>query len=139
MLNRRQLLALASSAAFGKTGKDVNELAQQYVQLVLAVGRHDGDYVDAYYGPPEWKEEALQWKLSLTDIRQKANALADRFAGLAPSGEELERLRHRYLLVQTRSLASRVAMLEGKRFTFDEESKALYDAEAPVIPEEHFE
>ena len=32
----------------------MNTLAEQYVRLVLAVGQHDADYVDAYYGPPEW-------------------------------------------------------------------------------------
>ena len=30
-------------------------LAESYVKLVLAVGRHDALYVDAFYGPPEWK------------------------------------------------------------------------------------
>ncbi|MEO7135925.1 MAG: hypothetical protein ABI024_17095, partial [Vicinamibacterales bacterium] len=33
-------------------------VAEQYVKLVLAVGQHDGDYVDAFYGPPEWRKEA---------------------------------------------------------------------------------
>ena len=33
-------------------------VAEQYVKLVLAVGQHDGDYVDAFYRPPEWRKEA---------------------------------------------------------------------------------
>ena len=33
-------------------------LAERYVRLVLALGQHDADYVDAYYGPPEWRREA---------------------------------------------------------------------------------
>ncbi len=38
------------------TGADVmGPLAERYVRLVLAVGQHDPDFVDAYYGPPEWK------------------------------------------------------------------------------------
>src|SRR4030095_11525577 len=40
-------------------------------------------------------------------------------------------LRHRYLTRQLEALRTRVAMLGGKRLTFDEESKALYDAVAP--------
>ena len=32
--------------------------AADYVKLVLAVGRHDGDFVDAYYGPPALREAA---------------------------------------------------------------------------------
>ena len=29
----------------------MRQLAEAYVRLVLAVGRHDPAYVDAYYGP----------------------------------------------------------------------------------------
>ena len=29
----------------------MNALAERYVKLVLALGQHDVDYVDAYYGP----------------------------------------------------------------------------------------
>ena len=36
----------------------MNALAERYVKTVLALGHHDTDYVDAYYGPPEWKTEA---------------------------------------------------------------------------------
>ena len=36
----------------------MDDLAEHYVKLVLAVGVHDADYVDAYYGPPEWREAA---------------------------------------------------------------------------------
>ena len=35
----------------------VQEIAEAYVKLVLAVGQHDPDYVDAYYGPPDWKKQ----------------------------------------------------------------------------------
>jgi len=31
-------------------------LRKQYVKLVLALGLHDADEVDAYFGPPEWLE-----------------------------------------------------------------------------------
>ena len=30
----------------------INSVAEEYVKLVLAVGQHDANYVDAYYGPP---------------------------------------------------------------------------------------
>ena len=36
----------------------MNTVAERYVKLVLAMGQHDPAYVDAYYGPPEWKAEA---------------------------------------------------------------------------------
>src|SRR4030095_13324200 len=48
-------------------------------------------------------------------------------------------LRHRYLTRQVEALRTRVAMLGGKRLTFDEESKALYDAVAPHHDASEFE
>lgn len=138
MIDRRQWLALAASAATVRGADDADALAQQYVRLVLAVGQHDPDYVDAYYGPPEWKVEASKQKRALADIRRDAEALADRAAGLPRSSDEMVQLRHRYLVVQTKSLSKRVELLEGKRLSFDEESKALYDTVAPVVPEQQF-
>ena len=40
------------------TSSTMDTIAEQYVKLVLALGQHDADYVDAYYGPPEWKKAA---------------------------------------------------------------------------------
>ena len=51
----------------------MDSIAQQYVRLVLALGQHDADYVDAYYGPPEWKTEAQTAKLDLTMIGDRAS------------------------------------------------------------------
>ena len=34
--------------------------AESYVRLVLALGQHDAAFVDAYYGPPEWRTAAEQ-------------------------------------------------------------------------------
>jgi len=50
------LIGLAASSR-GQTAP-VNEIAERYVHLVLALGQHDSDYVDAYYGPAEWKSVA---------------------------------------------------------------------------------
>jgi hypothetical protein len=33
----------------------LNTVAERYVHLVLALGQHHPDYVDAFYGPAEWK------------------------------------------------------------------------------------
>ena len=46
----------------------MNAIAESYVKLVLAVGQHDANYVDAYYGPPEWKAWADSAKLPLDEI-----------------------------------------------------------------------
>ena len=120
--------------------RTMNAIAERYVRLALAVGQHDRDYVDAYYGPPEWKKEAEAKKRSLPEIRAEANRLIARIETLpaALPDDEMARLRRQYLVRQLQSLAARVEMLSGRRLRFDEESRALYDAEAPAQTEEHF-
>ena len=115
--------------------------AEQYVRLVLALGQHDRDYVDAYYGPPAWKTEAAAAKLDLATIGTRAADLSRQL-----KVEQCTHLRTRWADCgsstsqrQLSALAARVRMLKGERLSFDEESKALYDAVAPTYPESHFQ
>ncbi|MFL6247548.1 MAG: hypothetical protein ACJ74H_16105, partial [Thermoanaerobaculia bacterium] len=110
----------------------MNDAAAQYVRLVLAMGEHDADYVDAYYGPAEWREEVRAARPSLKEIHRSAENLRAQFAAMERSP------RVDYLQRQTEALIARAEMLEGRRFTFDEESKALYDAVAPTHGEDYF-
>jgi hypothetical protein len=56
------LAASAVPAGQGRQTNSMNTIAERYVKLVLAVGQHDADYVDAFYGPAEWKVEAERRK-----------------------------------------------------------------------------
>ncbi len=120
----------------------MDAIAEEYVKLVLAAGRHDDALVDAYYGPPEWKAEADATKVPLPDLKARVVALVAEAAALQPHPaaaiEHLHILRAAYLLRQLQALGARLDMLAGKRLTFDQESQALYDAVAPHLPAEHF-
>ncbi len=117
----------------------MNDLSEKYVRLVLALGLHDRDYVDAYYGPEAWHREVEAEKPGLDTIAARAAALRDELARTPAEHDELSRLRHQSLERQVSSLAARVRMLGGERLTFDDESRALYDAVAPAYPESHFQ
>jgi hypothetical protein len=119
----------------------MNTLAEGYAKLVLALGQHDADYVDAFYGPPEWKAEAERQKAPLRLIATDADRLIAQIPELSAADrrDELVVLRREYLRRQLEALRARVRMLEGATLTFDEESQALYDAVAPVHPESYFE
>jgi hypothetical protein len=137
------LLLAATSAPTAQTPppSPMNTIAERYVKLVLALGQHDPDYVDAFYGPPEWKAEAERLKTPLPEIR----ASAERLIADIPNPTEADRkdelvvLRREYLKRQLEALAARVRMLDGAKLTFDEESQALYDAVAPTHPDSYFE
>ena len=117
----------------------IDAVAQDYVKLVLAMGPHDADYVDAYYGPPEWKKAAEVERIDLNAIAERAATLRKRLATLPQGADEMWKLRWQYLDRQLSALAARVRMLKGERLSFDEESKALYDAVAPTLSESHFQ
>ena len=127
-----------SSPPPARSTAEVNAIAESYVKLVLALGRHDADFVDAYYGPPEWKAEAERANRAVAEIEREAGTLRERLAKVPEPAEELLRLRHRYLDRQLSALRARAQMLQGRKLTFDEESLALYDAVAPTNTEEHF-
>src|SRR5262245_21754027 len=63
----------------------MNPLAERYVKLVLALGQHDPDYVDAYYGPPEWRKDAETAKRPLAEIDKDAISLQQSLASAAPA------------------------------------------------------
>jgi len=116
----------------------MNDAAEQYVRLVLALGEHDSDYVDAYYGPAEWRDEVRHNRWSVPEIHALGLTLRERLSHFDRPAEELESLRLDYLRRQTDALIARAEMLEGRRFSFDEESKVLYDAVAPTNDENYF-
>ena len=118
------------------TGASLDTAAQRYTLLVLQMGKHDGDYVDAYYGPPEWKAQADGDSLSLPAIIATADSLRASLGESAPKGsDEMITLRHRFLRRQLEALVARARMMNGDTLAFDAESRALYDVVAPPVDE----
>ena len=125
------------SSGGAQAADDMNPVAERYAHLVLALGQHDPDYVDAFYGPAEWKTQAEKEKKSLDVIGAEAAELSATLAKIpdaATSDDELLQLRREYLQKQVAALAARVRMLKGEKLKFDDESRALYDAVAPTFP-----
>jgi hypothetical protein len=130
------------SSASAQAADEMNAIAERYVRLVLALGQHDPDYVDAFYGPPEWKTQAEKEKKSLEAIGAEAAELSATLAKIpdaAMSGDAMLKLRHEYLQKQISALAARIRMLKGEKLKFDDESRVLYDAVAPTFPDSHFD
>ena len=50
---------------------------RSYVKLVLAVGQHDPDYVDAYYGPADVAARSGSAPRPLSELRDDAARLLD--------------------------------------------------------------
>ena len=115
----------------------MQQIAERYVRLVLAVGQHDAAYVDAYYGPPQWRDEAAAARLPLDVLLDLGGRLRTDL-GAATAADPDGRARIEFLRGQVRAVIARIEQLAGRRFSFDEESAALYDAVAPTHPESYF-
>jgi len=130
------------SSGGARAAEGINAVAERYAHLVLALGQHDPDYVDAFYGPAEWKTHAEKEKKSLDAIGAETAelfAILAKTPDAAASGDEMLKLRREYLQKQISALAARVRMLKGEKLRFDDESRALYDAVAPTYSDSHFD
>ena len=117
---------------------DMNHIAEDYVKLVLDVGQHDPDFVDAYYGDERWKPTgpAVPIDALMTDAQTLWTDLQR--VKVPPDADELTRLRWAYLSRQISAVESRIAMLSGEKYSFDEEAKLLYDVHPPHKTEVEF-
>ena len=122
-------------------GPSVDDIAGQYVRLVLEIGQYDSDFVDAYYGPEEWKPTGTKGEnLPAEDFLARGSSLLSQCHEVDTSG--FTRLDHaRLIMLQKQLIAvnTKVEMMGGKVYTFDDEAKLLYDAEPPHYSDVHFD
>jgi len=121
----------------------MNEIAEQYVKLVLEIGLYKPDYVDAYYGPAEWNPDESSKQEIDTTLTKALNAKADDLLNELEAlkvyqATELETLRYRFLSKQLLSVKGMIFIISGGTFSFDQEAQLLYDAEPPHYDKKHF-
>jgi hypothetical protein len=119
----------------------LDSIAEYYVRLVLEIGQYDGDFVDAYYGPQEWKPQAAKLdSLPAKNFIDRAADLILQCGKVDTSGfEQIEKLRLNLMQKQLLAVKTKAEMMAGKSFTFDEEAQLLYDARPPHFPFGHFD
>lgn len=121
----------------------MNGIAENYVKLVLEIGIYKSDYVDAYYGPEEWKPKNTNDQIDsvvINSLNTRADELLNQLDNLRNyEATELEKLRFRFLYKQLLSVKGMIFIISGGSFPFDIETKRIYDAEAPHYSNEHFD
>lgn len=120
----------------------MNTIAESYVKLVLKVGQFDPNYVDAYYGPEDWKpkENLTENTSALQSLFNESDAILDSLDALSKyDSDELLTLRFRFLYKQILAVKAKIFLLQGGLLSFDEEAKSLYDAAPPVYDNQHFQ
>ena len=134
------LVAACRSAPAAADAATLDPVARRYVVLGLALGRHDPNYVDAYYGPDSLRSAADAESLGVAEVRASAESLIAILSDSVPAYEDsIVGMRHRYLRVQLGAMAARARILGGERLSFDQEARALYDVEPPRFEPAHFD
>ena len=123
----------ASEAQKADDDPALDQIAQEYVRLVLTLGNHDKSYVDAYYGPAEWKTEAEADAASPAELASRAEMLLSKLPQDIEPASDLHTLRQHYLKTQLKAVAAHAHHIADASFRdFQREAKALYDTEPPV-------
>ena len=127
----------------GELELKMNDIAEQYVKLVLEIGLYEPDYVDAYYGPEEWKPVNTSAhevdSTVITSLTEEVDDLLNKLEGLSEyEATGLETQRYRFLYKQLLSVRGMISIIAGGKFSFDMEAKVLYDAEPPQYSPDHF-
>ena len=143
LLAATHAFATSTLAVAGPQAMTLDDVAHGYVELTLAIGEHDPNYVDAYYGPEETRAKVKAAGADLATLARRAGDLVTAAEAVprTAGGRDAEvlALRHEYLRRQLASATARIELLRGRKMGFDEESRALYDAVAPRHDEAYFQ
>lgn len=118
----------------------IDALTREYLFLELSMGTHDDGHVDAYFGAETIREAANREQLSLVDIASRSQQLRGELEALPDRPDvNIEAARLDGLLGRLTALETRVALKQGKYFSFDDESVRLFGAAAPHHDAAHFQ
>lgn len=133
-------LAACASVMPPEQSRAVDAAAENYVRLALEIDTHEAGYVDAYFGPSEWREAARANPRSVADLKAFADRIAEQLSSVAANDTDAtSRRRARAMLAAVRSARFRLDMIEGARAPFVEEAERLFALRPALRPLESYE
>jgi hypothetical protein len=118
----------------------VGDIANAYIKLTLEAGTHEAEYVDAYYGPAGLQEAAKANPRSLAELIVDARALMAAVDAAVPQvSNEADRRRALALRGMLVAADTRLQMLQGRKFNFDDEAKGQFATVPDLKPLGHYD
>lgn len=112
------------------------EWGERFVRLALAIDEHLPGYVDAYFGPEEWKAQAKQaGKLPLSALTEQT----DRLAADISRDESMSAQRRDYLSRHVTAMQMTLRLLRGENVSLADEVEGMYDVRPMWKEETNFE
>ena len=118
------VLAACASMESGAM-RDINGLAEAYVRLALEIDTYEPGYVDAYFGPADWREAAKANPRSQEALKAEADRLVSALAAYT-SADDASAQRAKVLAANVSSARFRLDMIDGVRAPFVEEAQRLF-------------
>ncbi len=139
LLAALSLTLLGTVPAHAAAPDNLDAIARDYVRLTLELGVRDDGYVDAYYGPAEWRTAAQAHPRTVPQLAATARVLSRRLEAIrARHGTLLDR-RKRFLAAQLLAASTRLRMLQGERLSFRDEAIGLYGVDPRLPPLAHYD
>ena len=109
-------------------------ISDAYIRLTLEAGTHEAEYVDAYYGPAALQAEAKTSPRPLADLIVEARTLTASIDAALPSQFAADRRRALALRGMLVAADTRLQMLQGRKFAFDDEAKGQFATVPDLMP-----
>ena len=118
----------------------VARISDAYIRLTLEAGTHEAEYVDAYYGPPALLLAAKANPRSLAELIADARALKAAVDVALPT-IQIESDRRRAIALRGMLVAAdtRLQMLQGRKFAFNDEAKGQFATVPDLKPLAHYD
>jgi len=112
-----------------------DRVGQAYVELALRIGRHAVGFVDAYFGPPDYKASID------TELLRPIAALQDdaRHLRQAIAQTEMDAQRRDFLSKQVTAMDMVLRRLAGEDVPYAQEVQACFDIAPARVPESQFD
>ncbi len=111
-------------------------LSMAYIRLALHIEQHVPGFIDAYFGPPEWKAQVeAEGRAAPAELRRQAEALLQEMNAIA----KLDALRREWLTKQIHAMIATLRRLQGETLTFEDELRLMYDIQPAWAAEYEFE
>lgn len=128
-------LALGVPALASPSSDLLDSIAVDFVRLTLEAGEREPGYVDAYYGPKDWQASAKLAPRPVSVLRKEA----DRLQGLLAKVQDKDltanqRRRKLFLKGQVKAAQTRLAMIAGDKFSFQDEAQGLFGVRPVLKP-----
>jgi hypothetical protein len=120
-------VAPAAPASVAAPAMSITDISDAYIRLTLEAGTHEAEYVDAYYGPPALQTAAKENPRSLAQLIIETRVLTAAIDVALPSIKVVsERRRAVALRGMLIAADTRLQMLQGRKFAFNDEARGQF-------------